>query len=120
MFHGSYSEIIITIKKIKADLYFSFVMHGIPPSEMPSCIIGKDAAHPGKLDNHTDKGKLVYVSLYAIEETKSIISEWFFVEEGKRVKSTRTLREDGLMDFRVDATKKDGTSQYYTAVYKRA
>ena len=57
---------------------------------------------PGKLDNHTDKGKLVYVSLYAIEETKFIISE------------------DGLMDFRVDATKKDGTFQYYRAVYKRA
>jgi len=111
---------VITIKKVGNDLYCTIIMNGVPPSEMPSCAIGKDAANPGKLDNHIDKGKLVNVSIHAIEETKSIISEWFYVEEEKRVKSTRTIREDGLMDFRVEATKKDGTSQYYTAVYKRA
>jgi len=120
MGHGRYSENVITVNKVNHDLYFTLEMSGIPSGGTPSCAIGKDAAHPGKLDNHTDKGKIVNVSIYAIEETKSIISEWFFVEEKKIVVISRTIREDGLMNFRAEATKKDGTSQYYTAVYKRA
>mmetsp|Transcript_28940 Transcript_28940/g.39755 ORF Transcript_28940/g.39755 Transcript_28940/m.39755 type:complete len:221 (+) Transcript_28940:62-724(+) len=116
------SENVFTINKVNDDLYtFALVMTGIPPGEIHTCTIGKDSANPGKLDNQVDsKGKVVNISIYAIEETKSIQIELFYVVEEKRVITIRTIREDGLMNMRGDMIKKDGTSQYYTAVYKKA
>jgi len=115
------SEHVIKITKVNSEAYtFSIVMTGVPPGEIPTCAIGNDSATPGKLDNHIDKGKHVRVLIYAIEETKSIKVEYFYVAEEKRLDILRTVREDGHMDFRAESTKKDGTSQYYTAVYKRA
>ena len=115
------SEHFITINKVNTETYtVAIVMTGVPPGEIPTCAIGNDSSNPGKLDNHIDKGKHVRVSIYAIEETKSIKVEYFYVAEEKRLDILRTVREDGHMDFRVDATKKDGSSHYYTAVYKRA
>jgi len=116
-----YSEHVITINKVNSEAYtISLVMTGAPPGEIPTCAIGNDSSNPGKLDNHVDKGKRVNISIYAIEETKSIKIDYFYVAEEKRLDILRTVREDGHMDFRVDATKKDGSSHYYTAVYKRA
>ena len=120
MFNGSYSENVITVNKVNNELYFAIIMTGIPPGEIPTCVIGKDSAHPGKLESYDDKGKHFRVSIHAIEETKSIKIDFLYVEEERRLLTTRNIREDGFMSVRVDASKKDGSSQYYTAVYKRA
>ena len=116
------SEHFITINKVNTETYtVAIVMTGVPPGEIPTCAIGNDSANPGTIKNYIDaKGKHVNISIYAIEETKSIKIELFYVEEEKSVVMTRIFREDGLMSLRADATKKDGTTQYYTAVYKRA
>jgi len=117
--NGISSGQAITIKKVNNDTYtFAVVMTGVPPGELETCAIGKDSDNPTKID-FIDKGKAVNIIVYAIEETKSINVEVFYIVEKKRIVFTRTIRPDGLLMMRGEAIKKDGSSKYFTIVYKR-
>jgi hypothetical protein len=93
-------------------------MTGVPPGDIKTCNIGKDSENPNKIEVN-DKGKAINISIFAIEETKSIKFDALYVAEEKRVVFIRTIQPDGFMFMRGEATKKDGSSQYFTVLYKR-
>lgn len=100
--------------------YFQLLMEGVPPGEIKRMPIGKDAASKVKVENQRDsRGYIVDIAAYVNEETETFFLEVTYTNDGKKVTTSRHLRDDDHMVVRADAIKLNGEASYFTAVYKR-